>query len=435
MLYHKKDLMKQIKTNVYGFWNSSKTNKIVAISIAALVIVVGVTLSFTKATGFFAAIESEAGTTTTNAKVVSDPAASGGQAIQFTAPIVTPPPGGGSALTSRPNDGTGYWPDFSNTGYKNTPANAGGLGLSAYPGSLTDYMAGMSNTKYVDITFPDNSVISYKRFLMSKMSIHGNNLTFVGCLFEGKSPNDNLIQFYGGGTLTIRYSTFKPAAYATPPGNDGTITSSHTAPGTPFNQSWQYLTTMNSAIVNMDHNDIWGNAGMQMTTSQPNQPSVWTNNYIHDQADNDSSTFSGGGTNYHHDGIGPQSEGNGGPMIIDHNTIASIGNTNAVALQGNGVYDHVSVTNNYVSGWGYALSIGITNNATNITVTGNIFSGELKQLYGFLYGNLWGGTARGSTWRNNLFQVRSGDGNLSPTDHGKYSWPTDNSGHTTDYGG
>ena len=36
------------------------------------------------------------------------------------------------------------------------------------------------------------------------------------------------------------------------------------------------------------------------------------------------------------EGIEPQSEGNGGPMLIDHNTIASLGNTNGLALQGEG---------------------------------------------------------------------------------------------------
>ncbi|GAA4632692.1 hypothetical protein GCM10023196_067150 [Actinoallomurus vinaceus] len=51
------------------------------------------------------------------------------------------------AIEARPNDGSGYWPDFSNTGYANTPANAGGLGLGAYPGHLTDYASGMSADK------------------------------------------------------------------------------------------------------------------------------------------------------------------------------------------------------------------------------------------------------------------------------------------------
>lgn len=407
--------------------------------------VIGVVLLFA-ATGVYFVVSSHAQTPTGSiqpedggiagaASIVADSTASGNNAVKFGTSSSS---GGGSALTSRPNDGTGYWPDFSNTGYKHTPANAGGLGLSAYPGSLTDYTSGMSASKYLDITYPNGSVIAFKHFLGSKFGINGDNLTFVGCLFEGTDPNDNLAQFYANTKLTMLYNTFKPNAYATPPGNNGTVSSSHTAPGTPYSQSWQLLTTMNDAVVNMDHNDVWGNAGMEMVTGKTGNPSTWTNNYIHDMADNDTSTFNGSsGTPYHHDGIGPQSDGNGGPMYINHNTIASLGNTNGLALQGSGIYDHITFTNNYVSGWGYAISIGVQNNATNITLTGNVFSTELKQLYGFLYGGFWGGTARGSTWRNNIVQVRSGDGNTSyPTsDNGKYYWPTDGNAHSTDYSG
>jgi hypothetical protein len=333
-----------------------------------------------------------------------------------------------SALNSRPNDGSGYWPDFSNTGYAHTPVNAGNLGLPAYPGHLTDYGTGMSDSKPIIVTYPDNSVISYVHFLAAKVVIYGDNLTFVGCLFEGKSPNDNLVQVYAATNVKFLYSTFKPSAFAMPPGNDGTASSAHTSPGTPFDQSWQLVTTMQEAVAVMDHNDIWGNAGMEMVTGFPGRPSVWTNNYIHDASDTANAV-------YHHDGIGPQSEGNGGPMLIDHNTIASLGNTNALALQGDGVYDHITFTNNYVSGYGYALAFGVKDNATNLTVTGNVFSAELFELYGPLYGNFWGGSTRGSTWRNNLYQARTGDDNksLSSSDNGKYWWPTDNVGHSTDF--
>ncbi|NUT04796.1 MAG: hypothetical protein HOV76_15080 [Hamadaea sp.] len=335
----------------------------------------------------------------------------------------------GSALGSRPNDGTGYWPDFSNTGYARTPANAGGLGKGAYPGKLKDHAAGMSASKPLRLEFPDNSVIAFQRFLALKVTIYGDNLTFIGCLFEGTIPNDNLVQIYADTSITFRYSTFKPASYARPPGNNGKVSSAPAPPGTPFDKSWQLVTTMNGAVATMDHNDIWGNAGLEMTTGRPGKPSRWTNNYLHDLADT-------AHDEYHHDGIGPQSEGDGGPMIVDHNTIASLGNTNGLALQGTGVYDHVSFTNNYVSGWGYAVCIGTRNNATNITVTGNVFSAELSQLYGFNYGGIWGGRSRGSTWRNNRLQVRSGDDNphFKVADNGKYLWPS-NSAHSTDYTG
>ncbi|MFF5205857.1 hypothetical protein [Streptosporangium sp. NPDC000396] len=346
-------------------------------------------------------------------------------------PSPTPDPAKPSAaLKARPNDGSGYWPDFSNTGYTRTPANAGGLGLGAYPGKLTDYAKNMSAAKPLRLEFPDNSVISFKRFRALKVSIYGDNLTFVGCLFEGTIPNDNLVQIYSDTNIKFLYSTFKPSSYSRPPGNDGTVSSSHSKPGTPFNKSWQLMTTMKEAVAVMDHNDIWGNAGLEMVTGFPGRPSTWTNNYIHDMADTARDV-------YHHDGIGPQSEGDGGPMIVHHNTLASLGNTNALALQGDGVYKNIKFTNNYVSGWGYAISIGVVNNARNITVTDNVFSAELEQLYGFLYGNLWGGKARGSTWRRNLIQVRPGDGNheYSTADHGKYLWPTGSETHTTDYTG
>jgi len=335
----------------------------------------------------------------------------------------------GSALTSRPNDGTGYWPDFSNTGYAHTPANAGGLGKGAYPGKLKDYTSGMSASKPLRLEFPNNSVIAFQRFLALKVEIYGDNLTFIGCLFEGTIPNDNLVQIYADSAVTFRYTTFKPNSYARPPGNNGTVSSAHNPPGTPFDKSWQLVTTMREAVATMDHNDIWGNAGLEMTTGKPGKPSRWTNNYLHDLADTSHSE-------YHHDGIGPQSEGNGGPMIVDHNTIASLGNTNGLALQGTGVYDHVTFTDNYVSGWGYAVCIGTRDNATNITVTGNVFSAELTQLYGFNYGGIWGGKSRGSTWRNNRLQVRTGDGNKSfkAADNGKYLWPS-NSVHSSDYTG
>lgn len=332
-----------------------------------------------------------------------------------------------SPINARPNDGSGYWPDFSNTGYKNTPANAEGLGLSAYS-KLTDYSSDMGADKTIEVTYPDNSVISYTHFLAQKVIINGDNLTFIGCLFEGTNPADNLVQIYANSRVNFYYSTFKPSSFDMPPGNDGSVSSAHNSPGTPFDKSWQLATTMNEAVVHMDHNDIWGNAGLEMVTGFPNNPSTWTNNYIHDAADTANDV-------YHHDGIGPQSEGNGGPMLIDHNTIASLGNTNGLALQGDGVYDHITFTNNYVSGYGYTLAFGILDNATNLTFTGNIFSAELNNMFGPVYSNYWGGTARGSTWRNNLYQAHTNDDNknYSTSDSGKFWWPTDNVSHAGDY--
>lgn len=72
----------------------NKTQLTIAGSIALLVIASGIVWFTVRAAGFFSAVESDAGALTTNAKVVTDSNASGGKAIQFTAPAQTPPPTG-----------------------------------------------------------------------------------------------------------------------------------------------------------------------------------------------------------------------------------------------------------------------------------------------------------------------------------------------------
>jgi hypothetical protein len=339
--------------------------------------------------------------------------------------------GGGSALASRPNDGSGYWPDFSNTGYNREPS---------YPGSLTDYTGGMTQSGWVPIQESNNTTISYKRFL-GKMGVGylgvGDNLTFVGCLFEGTQPNDNLVQIYSATKCTFRYCTFKPNQFSAPPGNNGTITSSKTAPGTPYSQSWQLIANMVAGTVTtFDHCDFWGGAGVQTTGGvDALNPGTFKDCYMHDCADNDGS----GGSGYHHDWVGPDSEGGSHDTLVDHCTIASLGNTNAIALQGSSTYNRITVKNSYFSGFGYTLSFGATTpwQDTNMTVTDNIFSTELDVLFGPLYGNNWNSGGGTNTWQRNRYQVRSGDQDTGWTtaDHGKYWWPTDNLSHATDYAG
>lgn len=331
----------------------------------------------------------------------------------------------------RPNDGSGVWPDFSNTGYNRAPT---------YPGSLTDYTGGMTQSGWVPIQESDGTTISFKRFL-GKMGVGylgvGDNLTFVGCLFEGTQPNDNLVQIYSATTCTFRYCTFKPNQYSTPPGNNGTISSSTTAPGTPYNQSWQLIANMVAGTVTrFEYCDMWGGAGCQTTGGDDAaNPGTFYRCYLHDCADNDGS----GGSGYHHDAIGPDSEGGSHDTLVDGCTIASLGNTNGVALQGNSAYNRITVKNCYISGWGYAVSIGVTQpwSATNITVTDNVFSTELETIFGPLYGNLWNDGGGTNTWRRNRYQVRAGDQDAGWTtgDHGRYWWPTDNNSHAGDYTG
>jgi hypothetical protein len=84
-------------TLLNSFLQSSRVSKYSALGAGLVVLVAGTALVLTKAAGFFASLEADTGTLTANAKVINDVNASGGKAIQFTAPSSpppTPPPSG-----------------------------------------------------------------------------------------------------------------------------------------------------------------------------------------------------------------------------------------------------------------------------------------------------------------------------------------------------
>lgn len=325
-------------------------------------------------------------------------------------------------LACRPNDGTGCWPDASNTGHF---------------GSVTDYVGGMTASGWVPVQVADRTIITGKRFL-GKAGIGydgvGDDLVFRNCLFEATQPNDNLVQIYCPTKVTFENCTFKPAGLSAPPGNDGTVSSASSSPGTTYAQSWQYIARMVPGQSTFTRCNIWGGAGIQ-ATGGPDVDGVTTFHrcYIHDCADNDGS----GGSGYHHDGPGPNTEGGGHDTVIDECTITSLGNTQGIAFQGTADYNRVTVQGCYLSGWGYALSLGNIGTwvGSNIRVLRNVWSAELATLFGPYYGG-WR-TGHGNLWVGNRFQVRGGDAasGWTTSSHGAYWWPSDNVAHPVDYPG
>jgi hypothetical protein len=109
------------RSRLAGLFSTQKKNVGIATAVALVVALAGVAIVLTRASGFFAASEVEQGTLTANAKVVNDSTASGGKAVQFTAPVVG---GGGSGpcavSTANTPDGPdpwgGCWPGLSTTG-------------------------------------------------------------------------------------------------------------------------------------------------------------------------------------------------------------------------------------------------------------------------------------------------------------------------------
>jgi hypothetical protein len=102
--------------------SKQETNLKIAAAVALVVALAAVAIVLTRASGFFAASEVEQGALATNAKMVNDSSASGGRAVQFTAPVVVGGGGSGTCAVSTANvpDGPdpwgGCWPGPTTTG-------------------------------------------------------------------------------------------------------------------------------------------------------------------------------------------------------------------------------------------------------------------------------------------------------------------------------
>lgn len=330
------------------------------------------------------------------AVVVSRSDAVGGKMIQFNAsaptptpspsPSPSPPPPPVPTPTPPPPSSSGF-PDSTNTGYKNAPG---------YPGSLHGCSTAIqSNTTYNFCDFPGGVFVG-------SASAHVTNVTFHGCRFHGVAVNDVLVAVFGD-NITFDYDSFEPGA---------------AAPPVPFNQSYQYGIeadgSYNSSVqqLTVTRSDFWGfGNAIDIAGSTQAKPQVFRDNWIHDAADD-------GGGIYHTDGIGTESgTGSGSYVLLDHNTIESLGNTNGIAFQA-GHYDHFTITNNLLGGFGYAVAL--LGAAPYTTFTGNTFSTRLRVDWGPLYpDNFW--TAPGSTWRGNKWKVPSG-GAWGSTAHDGWYW-------------
>ena len=403
-----------------------------------------------------------------------------GAAIVLRAPTVTVAASATGSIvnptTYRPNDGSGYFADLSNTGWTHYPGSrpASSTAIPCTHGydGLYDYTSDMEDDTPCFIGGADVGPVFCRYHFRGKALIAdadsgypGDNYFFHGCVFDGTFPNDNLLQNYSATSTHFIFCTFKPDQLSSPPGgSDGSdsVSSAHYHPGTPYLESWQYLAGYADGRTVMDHCDVWGNAGMEITgggTSWDN-PTIFQQSYIHDQSDTDWSTGIAAGLTldtqtYHQDGIGPASGGLCEYVVITGCTVSSLGTSNGIAFQSTGTNDtrNMIVTSNYITGWGISVSLGAVGGEfsdTGIVFTDNVYSGELPFIFFQLYGN-WTWSPEPPTsmvWRRNRLQFRSGD----PTDTGtydtgpapvpnnwttaynnKYWWPTDNDPHTFEY--
>jgi hypothetical protein len=121
------------KNKFRAIFTGPKRNKVIALAIALLIIVAATVIVITQAAGFFASVEPDTGTLATNAKVVTDSSASGGKAVQFTAPVVPPP------VTPPPTGGTCALPNYPSASCTGVPV---GTNLTVVSGDLHITTAG-----------------------------------------------------------------------------------------------------------------------------------------------------------------------------------------------------------------------------------------------------------------------------------------------------
>jgi hypothetical protein len=301
----------------------------------------------------------------------------------------------------------------ANTGYQNAPG---------YPGHLTDCG---------NVTVQSNSTYKYCDFAGGLAIGNGVvDVTFIGCRFASNAVEDADVADYGDG-IKFLYDTFEPSTVPAGPGP-----TSAQAPGIANGQGYQYgIDQRVNGSLTVDHSDFWGfEEAMQIGYSSQSKPVVVSNSWIHNPRDPGSSD--------HTDGI-LENYGGLSYMTFDHNTIVGDGNTNALALQGQ-TYDHITITGNYFSGYGYMVNSGANGRSTNMVFTDNVWGSDIKPTFGPLYGGtMYITPGLGGVWHGNTIHVSPGTTWMAAGNNGLFWWPTDGNpsdqgqiiGHSSDYPG
>ena len=157
--------MQKIHSRISNWGSKShRKNTVVAIIVAFVIFVAGYAILTTTAAGFFSSVEAETAALTENVKIISDTTASGGSAVQFTAPVAPPPPSGTRTCG-------GNKPNANCTGV--TP----GVALTVVNGDIT------YGPSY------NGQTISGKDF-RGIVTVTGANITIKDSIFRGR-PNMN----------------------------------------------------------------------------------------------------------------------------------------------------------------------------------------------------------------------------------------------------
>lgn len=291
--------------------------------------------------------------------------------------------------------------------------NASNTGPEAAGYTLTNYSGGATFST-------NNQTVTGQRFTGVGPDVTANNVTFKGCEFQETFPNGFAFRIDGAG-CRFEDCRWRPISNNTPP---FTLAQS-------YQQGIKMFTTARGLTVLRSEFYGFGNAvEFEPECSQLATPILIQDSYMHDAADQSGST-------YHHDGV--LSSTGSQYVTIDHCTIVSGGNTNAVAFQNTvtgAPWDHLTVRNSLLGGFGYTVNFGDDYAVSNATFTGNVFTTLIAPNFG-PFKNNWAGFTGTSTWSGNKYFYAGGPYG-DPSWDGKFWWPTDGlntGGHDTDYAG
>lgn len=332
---------------------------------------------------------------------------------------------------------TGY-PDSTNTGYQNAPG---------YTGTLTDF--GASNGGQIQ----SNTTYNFKRFRATDTNFSASNVVFNGCTFESTWSDGWACKQTGGNNVTFNYCTFGPPL--------GTLIPNASWPSAGYRQGVSgFSSNVRSYQINygvgpqycfrkeggtsttLNHCDLWG--GGNMLDLPGGSSTNILNCWIHD------ASWEGPNVEYHQDGPGylegvqGATSGYTGPsnVLIQNCTIASLGNTNAIAFQyATGGYNNIVVDGCYFGGFGYTIDMCHGHSfAQNLRFSNNILDADMRWGYGPMYGQTqfcFGPSKTTNAWYNNKIitttaYTTDGPYTVNLSDNGKFIYP-DGSKSNIDY--
>jgi hypothetical protein len=163
-----------MKNSISGiFRTTSKRNMFIILGVVAVVLIAGLTLAMTRASGFFASVDASKATLSGNATLVTN--SDGSKAVEFKAPVTTPP-------TVPPTPPPTTPPAGGLRGWQLTPTNTG---LAAKGLKCDDLPAYTGSSK------PAAGTVITQKKITTALNLSNGNITIERSCIKGSSVVNN----------------------------------------------------------------------------------------------------------------------------------------------------------------------------------------------------------------------------------------------------